>query len=109
MRVRIGKRRKIQFTDKKHPVMGIISTIIAVLVFVLMLGLFISSGMNGGNGGIIYGYLGLLNLALAVVGFVIALRCYRKEDIYMTTPAVGSLVNGGIIIIYLILYILGVL
>ena len=103
IKIRIGKRRKIQFTDKKHPFIGIVSMLIAVL------SLIICSSMEKGRGGIQYGYLGIVNLALSVVGFVLSLRCYKKEDIYMTCPAVGSVLNGIIIILYLILYFQGAL
>ena len=109
MRIRIGKRRKIQFTDKKHPFIGIISMLIAFISLVFIIGLFVSSGMEKGNGGILYGYLGIVNLLLAAVGFILSLRCYRKEEIYMTTPAIGSVLNGIIIIMDLILYIQGTL
>lgn len=109
MNIRIGSRRKIQFTDKKHPLIGIVSMLVAIASLLLMLGLFIGSGMEKGSGGVLYGYLGILNLALSVVGFVFALRCYKKEDVYMSTPTVGSFVNGMIIIVYLILYFWGTL
>lgn len=107
--IRIGKRRKIQFTDKKHPVQGIVSMLISFVAFILMIVLFVCSGREKGNGGVVYGYLGIVNLLLSVVGFVLALRCYKKEDIYMTTPSVGSVLNGVIILIYLLLYFLGAL
>lgn len=109
MNIRIGSRRKIQFTDKKHPFIGIVSMLVAIVSLFLMLGLFISSGMEKGNGGAIYGYLGILNLVLSILGFVFALRCYKKEDVYMSTPTIGSFVNGMIIISYLILYFWGTL
>lgn len=109
MKIRIGKRRKIQFTDKKHPIMGIFSLLMAVISLVLMIALFIFSGMEGGKGGIVYGYLGIINFVLSAIGFILALRCFRKEDIYMTTPTAGSILNGIIIIIYLILYFWGTL
>lgn len=109
MKIRIGKRRKIQFTDKKHPFLGIVSLIIALVSFFLMLGLFIGSGIAKGNGGIVYGYLGICNLIFSTVGFIFSLRCYKKEDVYMTTPTAGSILNGIIIIIYLILYFQGAL
>lgn len=109
MKIRIGKRHKIQFTDKKHPFIGVLSMIIAIVSLVSMIVLFICSGTEKGNGGILYGYFGLLNLILSVLGFIFALRCFRREDIYMTTPTVGSILNGAIIIIYLILYFLGTL
>lgn len=109
MNIRIGKRRKIQFTDKRHPAIGIISTIIAVFSFVLMFTLCISSSLAKGNGGIMYGYLGVLNFIMSLTGFILALRCYRKEDIYLTTPMAGSLLNGVIIVLYMILYFWGTL
>ncbi len=109
MKIRIGKRRKIQFTDKKHPLMGIISMLIAILSFVLMIALFIGSGIAKGSAGIMYGYLGIFNLLLSGVGFVLSLRCYKLEEIYITTPRIGSVLNGFIIIIYLILYFAGAL
>ncbi len=109
IKIRIGKRRKIQFTDKKHLFIGIVSMLIAVLSLIFIIALFICSSMEKGRGGIQYGYLGIVNLALSVVGFVLSLRCYKKEDIYMTCPAVGSVLNGIIIILYLILYFQGAL
>lgn len=105
--IRIGKRRKIQFTDKKHPFIGIVSMLIAVLSLVFIIALFVCSSMEKGRGGIHYGYLGILNLVLSAVGFVLSLRCYKKEEIYMTCPAIGSVLNGLIIILYLILYFQG--
>lgn len=109
VKIRIGKRHKIQFTDKKHPLIGIFSMIIAIVSLLVMIILFICSGMEKGNGSILYGYLGILNLILSITGFVFALRCFKREDIYMTTPTVGSVLNGIIIILYLILYFLGTL
>ena len=81
MQIRIGKRRKIQFTDKKHPLQGILSALLAALSFAMMIILFVCSGMEKGNGGIMYGYLGILNLLLSVTGFVLSLRCLKREDI----------------------------
>ncbi len=75
----------------------------------MMVVLFVCAGNARGQGGIVFGYLGICNLVLSVVGFVIALRCYKQDDIYVTMPTIGSIVNGIIIIIYLILYIMGVL
>lgn len=109
MRIRIGKRRKIQFTDKKHPFAGIVSMLIAYISLIFMAALCISSGMERGHGGILYGYLGIVNLILSSIGFILSLRCYKKEDVYMTTPAIGSLLNGIIIILCLILYFQGAL
>lgn len=107
MQVHFGKKRRIQFTDRTHPIQGIASAVVAVLSFVFMNALFISSGIAQGMGGLAYGYLGIANLILSAVGFVVALRCLKKDDIYVLTPTIGAVVNGIIIIIYLILYLVG--
>lgn len=109
MRIRIGRRRKIQFTDKKHPRQGIVSTVMAVASFAFMCALFVGSGRAKGNAGLSYGYLGILNMIFSAVGFVVAFRCFKQDEIYLTTPTTGAVVNGLIVITYLILYILGVL
>ena len=89
--------------------MGIVSLGIAIASLIMMLLLFVFSGKAKGNGGIVYGYLGIGNLALSVAGFVMGLKCFKKDEIYMTTPTAGSVINGMIVIIYLILYFLGAL
>lgn len=43
MKIRIGRRRRIQFTDKKHPKRGIVSSVIAAASFIMMCTLFIGS------------------------------------------------------------------
>ena len=35
MKIRIGRRRRIQFTDKKHPKRGIVSSVIAAASFIM--------------------------------------------------------------------------
>ena len=64
MKIRIGRRRRIQFTDKKHPKRGIVSSVIAAASFIMMCALFIGSSHVKGQAGISYGYLGFLNLNL---------------------------------------------
>ena len=74
MKIRIGRRRRIQFTDKKHPKRGIVSSVIAAASFIMMCALFIGSSHVKGQAGISYGYLGFLNLIISIVGFVLAKR-----------------------------------
>lgn len=109
MRIRIGKRRKIQFTDKKHPKRGIVSSVIATASLIMMCALFIGSSHVKGQAGISYGYLGFLNLIVSIVGLVLAFRCFKEEEIYKITPTFGVAVNGIVLISYVALYILGVL
>ena len=107
MQIRIGGRKKIQFTDKTHPAKGIISVILGAVSLLLLCVLFPLSSMSKGTSGILFGFLGMLVLIVSAVGFILAVRCYNKEDIYFTTPAVGSVLNGLLIILCMLLYIMG--
>lgn len=107
MQIRFGKRKRIQFTDKSHPVQGVLSSIIGVCTVVFMCVLFVLSSRAKGAAGLYVGVLGMLNLAISVVGFVIAVKCYKKEDIYMLTPTLGAILNGLMVIGGMLLYVSG--
>lgn len=107
MQVRFGKRKRIQFTDRSHPVMGILSVILGVVSLVILAVLCIVSGQSGGNAGIFAGVIGIMSMIISVVGFVMAVKCYRQEDIYMITPALGSVLNGMLVIVFLLLFFIG--
>ncbi|MCR5797497.1 MAG: DUF6142 family protein [Eubacterium sp.] len=101
------KKRRIQFTDKKHPRQGIISSIMGAVAIIVLLMLFIFSGRAKGHAGILFGYMGILDFILAVAGFVMAIRCIKQEEIYYTTVRIGVVSNGIVGLCLLVLYIVG--
>ena len=109
MQIRFGKRKKIQFTDRSHPLMGIISVILGGLSLAALIALCAFSGEVGGKAGIFVGVIGMISMAMSSVGFVLAIKCYRKEEIYVVTPTIGSITNGLLIIVYFLLLFMGAL
>lgn len=107
MNIRIGSRKRIQFTDKTHPVPGIISVILGFCSFVLLLVLCILSSKAKGAAGMEVGTLGILDFAVSLTGFIMAVKCYRKEDIYLLMPSIGAALNGILVILCMILYVMG--
>lgn len=107
MQVRFGSRKKIQFTDKTHPAGGIISVVIAALSLAALVALCLLSSSEKGNSGIFVGVSGLLLLLAGIIGFVLAAKCYKRDDIYMATPALGTVMNGVLVLFCLLLYIMG--
>lgn len=107
MEVRFGNRKRIRFSDKSHPKRGIVSVILGVLAIVILLALCIVSGTKKGNAGIEIGVMGLATMILSVIGFVLAIRSSKEEDIYHVTPAVGSILNGILILLFMVLFIRG--
>ncbi len=107
MQIRIGRHKKIQFTDKSHPVQGIVASLVGFGAVALLVVLFWLSSRAKGNSGLFVGGLGMLDLAVSVAGFILAIRCYKKEDIYMLTPTLGAVINGVMIICCMLLYVMG--
>lgn len=107
MEVRFGKRKRIRFSDKSHPPRGIVSVGLGVLTCAILLILCIVSGKAKGNAGIGIGFAGIGALGMSIAGFILAVRCSREEDIYMVTPAVGSVLNGVLTLILMMLFIKG--
>lgn len=107
MQVRFGKRKKIRFSDKSHPPRGIISVILGGISFLVLIVLCVVSGKAKGQAGIGIGFAGILALGMNVAGFILAVRCSREEDIYMITPAVGSVMNGTLTLMLMVLFFIG--
>ena len=82
MQIRFGKRRRIRFTDKTHPAAGILSVVMGTVAWIVLIILVMISGAAGGKSGLVLGVAGLLDLVFSAVGFWLAMRCYKKEDIY---------------------------
>ena len=91
MQIRFGKRRRIRFTDKTHPAAGILSVVMGTVAWIVLIILVMISGAAGGKSGLVLGVAGLLDLVFSAVGFWLAMRCYKKEDIYIKrTPGIGA-------------------
>lgn len=99
---------ELRLTDKRHPIAGIVSTILAGISFISFAAACIISGKNGGNAGAGVGITGILCFLSSTAGFIMAWISLHRENIRPLFPAIGSMVNGILIIIYMILYILGV-
>lgn len=106
---RKGKRRKegLRLTDKKHPKQGIWATALGVLSIVIFLVLCFMSGEARGKSGIEIGFMGLLCVLVSLAGFVLAWLSLRLENIRQLFPSLGVIINGLMLLLYLIVYILG--
>lgn len=67
----------------------------------------IISGINEGEAGILIGILGILIFFLGIFGFILSYRELKKRDIYYRFPMTGIIVNGIMLIVLSIIYILG--
>ena len=100
-------KQNIQFSNRTHPKFGIISLILGAIAFIILFVLCLISGAERGNAGGWIGVAGIWTMVLAIVGFVMAVRSYRLEDIYRITPTLGSVFNGIVVVAMMLLYVIG--
>ena len=99
----IKKKRKkdgLHLTDKKHPKQGIASTILFLVLCIL-------SGQAGGNAGIWIGIWGVVLAVINIWGFVLGMISLKLENIRQLFPSLGVIINGLMVLMYLVIYIIG--
>jgi hypothetical protein len=100
-------KEMIHFSGRRHTKTGIFSTAIGIVVVVGFLTISIISGLARGDGGLLLGVIGILLFCLAVFGFVLSYKAFKKKDIFYQFPIIGAILNGFMTIFLLIIYILG--
>ncbi len=108
----MARRRKrendgLRLTDKRHPGLGILSTVLALASLILFGAVCFVSGTNRGNSGLGVGLVGVLCFLISIAGFICAWISLHQENIRPHFPTIGSVLNGLMMIMYLMLYIWG--
>lgn len=109
MGIRKNKKRKegLRLTDKKHPKQGIWATVMGILSIIIFLVLCFISGKERGGSGIGIGLAGLACAIISIWGFILAWLSLRLDNIRQLFPSLGVVINGLMVLMYLIVYILG--
>lgn len=102
------KKEMIHFSGRKHTVMGIASAAMGLFEILGFIIISIISGLAGGKGGAALGVAGILLFCMAVAGFLLSYRSFKKKDIFYRFPVMGMVMNGFMIIFLLIIYMLGI-
>ena len=101
------QKRTLRFSGRKHARGGIISTVMAGIGWIIFAALCVYSSSTGGNAAAVAGILGILDAVLALTGMVVAFKGFSERDVYYVMPAVGITLNGGLFVLYFILYLMG--
>ena len=106
--MRRKKNDDFKFSDKYHPVQGIVGVVVALLALIATCLLFYISSASAGNAGVWIGFTGLGIFIINIIGFVLSVQGFRKQDIYYRFPIAGIMLNGFLFIVFLLLYIVGI-
>ena len=89
----MARRKDYKFTNKKHSIPGIISTLIGFIGIVVIIAAIYISFTHHGAAGQIIGVMGFIDIFLAMIGFVIALVSFRNDDVYYLFSWIGTGLN----------------
>lgn len=102
------KKLKLKFRGKKRSKRGLVSMILSILSVLGFVTAVVMSAMKRGQGEEIIGYIGILCLLATLIGFILGIRCLRKEhDILYFHPIFGLSVNSVMMITFLVLFLNG--
>ena len=100
--------RKYKFTDKKISRGGVLSSLFSVAAATcLVTGVKISFNAKG-NGGMVVGILGLLAFIISAIGFTVALKAFKEDEVYLGFPWFGVVVNSVVWLIVATLILIGI-
>ena len=102
------RKFKYAFARKKETENGKISLIYAGLSFGLFLTATIVSFYFGGNAERWIGAFGVMAVLFSGVGFVTGLKSFQEKDKSYRFSAIGSIVNGIILVGWLALFLNGI-
>lgn len=111
----LKKKKKQNKKNKAHlkivtariPAVVICSLCISALSFAAFVTACIISAVNIGNAGLVVGIIPLIAAVCNVGGFILAYSTLKKENIRMGWSLAASYINGGMVLLYLIIYIFG--
>jgi hypothetical protein len=105
------KRKKeiFKFTGRSHSVKGLISLAIGIISLLTFIIISILSSFSKGNGGLILGIIGLVLFVVSVTGFILGIKACKEKEIYYKAPITGMVINGLLSLLFLILYMVGVI
>ncbi|WP_146039189.1 DUF6142 family protein [Herbinix hemicellulosilytica] len=103
------KKEAIQFSGRKHPGLGILSAVFGIITVLGFIAACIASGLKGGEGGQIFGIIGLFLFVISLFGFIMSYKAFKQRDIFYRFPMTGLITNGIMLIVYMIIYILGII
>ncbi|MBP3603130.1 MAG: hypothetical protein J6J79_03150 [Lachnospiraceae bacterium] len=98
-------KKSYMFTNKSHPLKGIMGTILGILSIITLVTAVFLSYKQGGVSSARYGAAALLAVIFEIIGIVLGVWCLMERDHFKLFPVLGIVLNvAGLMMLSLILY-----
>lgn len=98
-------KKSYMFTNKSHPLKGIMAVILGILSIVTLVVAVFLSYKQGGVSSARYGTAALLTVLFELTGIGLGAYCLTEKDNFKLFPVLGIVLNvAGLMILSLILY-----
>ncbi|MBQ3899643.1 MAG: hypothetical protein IJ195_01350 [Lachnospiraceae bacterium] len=87
------KKRSYIFTNKKHPLIAIMSTVLGAVSLLSYAFAIVRSFTLVGNISLRFGFGGFLALVYSLIGAVLSLYSFKLKDTFHLFPAIGLVLN----------------
>ncbi len=82
-----------KFSDKSHSTRGIFSTVLGTMALIMLIILIRMATVAGGKGSIYLGSIGLVAIALNIIGLIFGMLGFLERDKYPFFAKVGAIWN----------------
>ena len=103
------RREALRISVKRVPVSVYIALVIGLLSIISFFIICMVSAFDMGNTGMIAGAVPIVAALLNVIGLVLSYSCFRMDDVRNKFVSFATILNGFMIIMYLLLYIYGMI
>lgn len=100
---------RLKFKGRKQSVRAIIALIMACAAISALFIMVILNGIYYVDINIIFGIAGILAFGISIAGFVLAITSMKERDIFYGIPITAISMNGISIVVYFVLYIMGLI
>ncbi len=105
----LSRKNRIRMFIKDTPKSAIFSTILGVISALTFICGAVLSCVKRGDAGLELGIMGVSAMIVNVIGFALAIKSFKKDDVYYTLPVVSIVINGVLFILYMGFYLFGFL
>jgi Na+/melibiose symporter-like transporter len=98
--------KSVKFRGRHNSWRAVLFLVTGSIAIVLFVVLSILSAVKGETS-FSYGVAGIAAALISLVGLIVSIAATRERDVFMSVPIAGMIVNGISFLLYVIIYVLG--